>query len=116
MAISQNQVGMAMCADAVINPAMVRKIDGSFSRIYLRFNTGKLFCDLVNGETILYLFLIAVSDRKNISFYQSDNICTLHETDMSLVRSIIGGVISRLLLSFCSLFDTSFCSDDLLFC
>jgi len=107
---------MAMDADAVINPAMVRKIDGSFSRIYLRFNTGKLLCDLVNEETLLYFFLIAVSVRKNLSFYQNSNICTIHETDMSLMRSISDGLTSRLLLSFCTLPDTSFFSDDLLFC
>jgi hypothetical protein len=107
---------MAMDADAVVNPAKVRKIDGSFSRIYLRFNTGKLLCDLVNEETILYFFLIAVFDRKDLSFYQNNNICTLHETDMSLMLSIIGGLISRLLLSFCTLPDTSFFSDDFLFC
>ena len=116
MAISRNRVGMAMDADAVVNPAVVRKIDGSFSRIYLRFNTGKLLCDLVNEETILYFFLIAVFDRKDLSFYQNNNICTLHETDMSLMLSIIGGLISRLLLSFCTLPDTSFFSDDFLFC
>ena len=116
MAISRNRVGMAMDADAVINPAMVRKIDGSFSRIYLRFNTGKLLCDLVNEETILYFFLNAVSDCKNLSFYQNDNMCTLHETDMSLVRSINDGLISKLFLSFCTLSDTSLFSYDFLFC
>ena len=73
-----------MDAGSVVNPAVVRKIDGSFSRIYLRFNTGKLLCDLVNEENLLYFFLIAVSDRKNLNFHQNDNICTLHGTDMSL--------------------------------
>ena len=107
---------MAMDADAVVNPAVVRKIDGSFSRIYLRFNIGKFLCDLVNEETLLYFFLNAVSDRKNLNFHQNDNICTLHATDMSLVRSIIDGLISRLFLSFCTLSDTSFFSDDFLFC
>jgi len=116
MATLRNRVGMTMDADAVVNPAVVRMIDGSFSRIYLRFNTGKLLCDLVNEETLLYFFLIAVSDRKYLSFYQNDNICTIHETDMSLVRSIIDGLISGLFLSFCTLSDTSFFSDDFLFC
>ena len=110
MAISRNRVGMAMDADAVVNPAVIRKIDGSFSRIYLRFNTGKLLCDLVNEETLLYFFLIVVSDRKDLSFYQNDNICTLQKTDMSSLRSISDGLISRSLLSFCtlSLSDSSF--------
>jgi len=107
---------MAMDADAVVNPAVVRKIDGSFSRICLSFNIGKFLCDLVNEETLLYFFLNAVSDRKDLNFHQNDNICTIHGTDMSLMLSIIDGLTSRLLLSFCTLPDTSFFSDDLLFC
>ena len=108
MAISQNRVGMAMDADVVINP--VRKIDGSVSRIDLRFITRKLLRDLVSGETLLYFFLIAVSDHKKLSLYQNDRIGTLQKTDMSLLRSISDGLISRLILSFCtlSLSDSSF--------
>jgi hypothetical protein len=116
MATLRNRVGVTMDAGSVVNPAVVRKIDGFFSRIYHRFNIGKLLCDLVNEETLLYFFLIAVSDRKNLNFHRNENICTLHETDMSLMPSIIDGLISRLLLSFCVLSDTSFFSDDFLFC
>ena len=110
MAISRNRVGVAMDADAVINPVMVRKIDGSVSRIEHRFHPGKLLLDPVSGETLLYFFLIVVSDRKDLSFQQNDNICTFQKTDMSLLRSISDGLISRSLLSFCtlSLSDSSF--------
>ena len=116
MAISRKRAGMAMDADAVINPAMVRKIDGFFSRIDLRFHTGKLLRDPVSGETLLYFFPVAVSDRKDLSFHQNDNIGTLQETNMSSLRAINDGLISRLLLSFCTLSDSSFFSDDLLLC
>ena len=99
-----------MDADAVINPAVVRMIDGSVSRIEHRFHPGKLLLDPVSGETLLYFFLIVVSDRKDLSFQQNDNICTLQKTDMSSLRSISDDLISRSLLSFCtlSLSDSSF--------
>jgi hypothetical protein len=116
MVISRNRVGMAMDADSVIDPAMVRKIDGSFSWIDHSLNTGELLHDLVSGETLLRFFLITASDRKDLNFYQNDNTCTLQETDMPLMRSISDGLISRLLPSFRSLSDASFFSDDLLFC
>lgn len=115
LAISRKRVCVAMYADSVINPAMVRKINSSFSRIYLHFNIGKFLSDLFKEEISIYFFLNAVSARKNLSFYQNDNICTLHETDMSLVRSIIDGLISELLLSFCTLSGTSIFSYNL-FC
>ena len=77
---------MAMCVDAVINPAMVRTIDTYFSRIYL--------------------------------FHQNhnDNVCTLHKTNISLVRLIIDSLISGLFLSSCTLSGTSIFSYYLLFC
>lgn len=99
---------MTMSADAVIDPAMVRKIDGYFSRIYLHSNTEKLLCDHVNEETLLYFFLTSVSDRFDLSFHQNDNISTFHETDRSLLRAISDGLIPRLLPSFCNSSDTSF--------
>lgn len=107
---------MAMDADVVINLAMVRKINGSFSRIYLRFNTGKILRDLVKEEMPLHFYLIIVSDRKYPGSNQNDHIGTIQETDMFLIRSISGGLISRLLLPFCTLSDTSFSPDGLLFC
>lgn len=106
---------MTMSADAVIDPAMVRKINGYFSRVYLPSNTEKLLCDRVNEETLQYFFLTAISDRFDLSFHQNDNIGTFHETDRSLVRVISDGLISRLLPSFCILSDTSF-FPTILFC
>jgi len=89
---------MAMGSDAVINPAMVRKIDGSVSWIDHPFNTEKLLRDLVHAENLLYFFLIVASDCKDLSFSPNNNIGTLQETDMSLARSICDGLLSRLLL------------------
>lgn len=115
LAISRKRVCVAMYADSVINTATVRKIDGSFSWIHLYLNTGKLLCDLVNEETTLCFFLIAASDRKDFSFYQNDNIRATYETDMSLMRSIIDGLTSRLFLSSRALSGTSIFSYNL-FC
>ena len=89
---------MAMGSDAVINPAMVRKIDGSVSRIDHPFHTEKLLRDLVHAENLLYFFLSVASDCKDLSFSPNNNIGTLQETDMSLACSICDGLLSRLLL------------------
>lgn len=108
---------MTMDADAAINQAIVRKIDGSFSWIYLHFNIEKLIRDHVNDETLLYLFLTAASRFKDLNFYQNGNTYTFHKTDRSLVRAISDGLISKLLHSFCVLFVSSFFPDDLfIFC
>jgi len=106
---------MAMSADAVIDPAIARKIDGSFSRIYLFFNIGNILHDLLCGEMLLNLFLITVSDCKYFHFPKNHHISTRQETNRSLVCVISGSLISRLLLSSCTSSDTSFFST-ILFC
>jgi hypothetical protein len=106
---------MTMDADAVINPAVVRKIDGTNSRIDLRLNTEKILRDLVQADNVLCFFLITVSNHKNLVLSPNDNICALDETDMSSVRAISDGLISMSLLSFCALSDSSYFSGDSLF-
>jgi len=96
-----------MDSDAVVNPAVVRKIDGSFSRIYLRFNTGKLLCDLVNEETLLYFFLNAVLTVR--SQFPSKWQLMHHSWDRYVFDAFDNWrLTSRVLLSFCTLPDTSF--------
>ncbi len=72
-----------MCADAVINPAMVRTIYAYFSRIYFFHQN------------------------------HNDNICTFHKAKASLVRLRIDALVSRLLLSSCILSGTSIFSYNL---
>ena len=112
----ENGVGMAMDADAVINQAQARRINGSFSRIDHSSNTGELLRYFANEETLIYLFLIDVSERKDPSFDQNHNTWTLQKADMSLPRLASDNLIARWILSFCALFKSSFFPDDLLHC
>ena len=58
-------------------PLRVRKINGSFAFIEHRFLREGYFESLTQDELLLYLFLVLVSDRKGLSFYGYDKICTL---------------------------------------
>lgn len=104
---------LGMDADAVIKPAMIGKISGSVSRTNLCCSTEKLLRDFVHVENLHYFFLIIISDRPDLIFSAQDNTGTLQETDMSLVRVLSDGLMSRLFLSFCALSDSSFSPDDL---
>ncbi len=105
---------MTMDADTVLNPARVRKNAGSVSRIDHSFNTEKFLRDLVHAEHLFYFFLIVISDCKDLIFSPHNNIGT--ETYLSLFQSLSDCLVSGLLLSLCTLSDSSFFSDDLLFC
>jgi hypothetical protein len=58
-------------------PQRVRKINGSFAFIEHRFLRDGFWSSLDHYELVLYLFLVMVGDRKGISFYCYDRICSL---------------------------------------
>jgi hypothetical protein len=66
-----------MMEKAPIIPQQVRRINGSFAFIEHRFLRDGFWSSLDHQELLLYLFLIMVGDRKGISFYYYDRICTL---------------------------------------
>ena len=55
----------------------IRKITGSFAFIEHRFLRDRFFQSLTHHELSLYLFLVLVGDRKGLSYYSYDKICTL---------------------------------------
>jgi hypothetical protein len=55
----------------------VRRIDGGFSFIPHRFLHQGFFASLSQQELVLYFFLVLAGDRKGISFYGHDAICSL---------------------------------------
>lgn len=65
-----------------INPHQIRKIEGGFGFIEHRFLQDGYFHRQSRQSLILYLFLVLVADRKGVSYYAYDKICTL--TQMSL--------------------------------
>ena len=84
----------------LLNPARVRKIQGSFSWVDHRLITDGFLSDLSTLEILLYLFLVAVSDRNGISFYHQDKIASLLKIDLPSLGKAREGLIHRSLLAY----------------
>ena len=84
----------------LLQPERVRKIDGSFSWIDHRFITGEFLCDLSALEILLYLFLVAVSDRNGLSFYHDDRIASLLKMDLAALGQAREGLVQRSLVAY----------------
>ena len=89
-----------MLVRKLLDPARVRKIQGSFSWVDHRFITGGFLADLSTIEILLYLFLVAVSDRNGISFYHQDKIASLLKIDLPSLGKAREGLIHRSLLAY----------------
>ena len=55
----------------------VRKISGSFAFIEHRFLRNGFWAALSHHELLLYLLLVLVADRRGLSYYSFDKICSL---------------------------------------
>ncbi len=84
----------------VLDPKRVRKIEGSFSWIDHRFITGGFLRDLSTLEILLYLFLVAVSDRNGLSFYYDDRIASLLKIDLAALGRAREGLLLRSLVAY----------------
>jgi len=84
----------------VLDLERVRKIEGSFSWIDHRFVTGGFLRDLSTLEILLYLFLVAVSDRNGLSFYYDDRIAGLLKIDLSALGQAREGLVLRSLVAY----------------
>jgi len=89
-----------MTVKRLLCPDRVRKIEGSFSWIDHRFVTGGFLRDLSTLEILLYLFLVAVSDRNGLSFYHDDRIATLLKIDLPALGEAKEGLIRRSLIAY----------------
>ena len=84
----------------ILDPQRLRKIEGSFSWIDHRFITGGFLRDLSTLEILLYLFLVAVSDRNGLSFYYDDRIASLLKIDLAALGQARQGLILRSLIAY----------------
>jgi len=84
----------------VLHPERLRKIEGSFSWIDHRFLTGGFLRDLSTLEILLYLFLVAVSDRNGLSFYHDDRMASLLKIDLPALGQAREGLVLRSLLAY----------------
>jgi hypothetical protein len=89
-----------MYCKKLLDSSRVRKIEGSFSWIDHRFITGGFLQDLSTVEILLYLFLVAVSDRHGISFYHDDRICSLLKIGLASLGQARDDLIMRSLIAY----------------
>ncbi|MBL0715604.1 MAG: hypothetical protein JJV98_18095 [Desulfosarcina sp.] len=66
-----------MIEKVTLYPNRIRKITGSFAFVEHRFLRDGFFQSLTHHELLLYLFLVLAGDRKGLSYYSYDKICTL---------------------------------------
>lgn len=84
----------------LLRPERIRKIESSFSWIDHRFITAGFLSDLTTVEILLYLFLVAVSDRNGLSFYHDDRIVSLLKIDLVSLGKAREGLVQRSLLAY----------------
>jgi hypothetical protein len=89
-----------MTVKRLLLPDRVRKIEGSFSWIDHRFVTEGFLHDLSMIEILLYLFLVAVSDRQGLSFYHDDRIASLLKIDLPALGRARDSLARRSLVAY----------------
>ena len=89
-----------MDARWLIDRERIRKIAGSFSWIDHRFISGGFIRDLSHEEILIYLFLVAVSDRQGLSFYHDDRICSLLKIDLAALGEARDALVERALIAW----------------
>ena len=89
-----------MIIKRLLCPDRVRRIEGSFSWIDHRFVTEGFLPDLSMIEILLYLFLVAVSDRNGLSFYHDDRIVSLLKIDLPALGRARDSLVRRSLVAY----------------
>ena len=84
-----------------IRPDRVRRIgDQSFAFVPHRLLQGGFLASMTQGERSLYLFLVLAGDRKGISFYGYDRICSVLEVPLEAYLLARDGLIDKDLIAF----------------
>jgi hypothetical protein len=89
-----------MVRKKILNADRVRRIKGGFSFIPHRFVTDGFMSSLNGSELLLYLFLVAVSDRYGLSFYSDGSICSLLQMTSENYQKSRQGLMEKDLIDF----------------
>jgi hypothetical protein len=92
--------GQTMILKQPLDAQRIRKISGSFAFIEHRFLRDGFWAGLSHHELLLYMFLVLVSDRKGLSYYAYDKICTLLRICVDDYIVARDGLINKDLLAF----------------
>ena len=84
-----------------ILPDRVRRIDrDGFAFVPNRFLRDGFFVSLTRDELALYLLLVLAGDRKGVSFYRYDAICSLLEVPLEEYVAARNALIAKNLIAF----------------
>lgn len=83
-----------------IEPNRVRAIDGSFAFVPHTFLRRGFFASLTPDERDLYFFLLLAGDRRGVSFYHYDSICSVLECSLDAYIAARNGLVDNDLVAF----------------
>jgi hypothetical protein len=81
-----------------IDPTRIRRITGSFSWIDHRFIP--MMVDLSRDENLLYLWLVAVGDRRGMSFYSDEKTASCLKITVGEIAAARAGLIAKDLVAY----------------
>jgi hypothetical protein len=81
-----------------LNPARIRKINGSFAFIEHRFRY--FIKTLTHQELLLYLFLVLAADKQGLSYYSTDTICACLKISLRQYLKARQALIRKDLIAF----------------
>ena len=81
-------------------PDRLRTIRGSFAFLAHRFLREGFWSALGHHELLLYVFLILVADRKGLSYYSFDKICSLLQVSLDEYVLARNALIHKDLIAF----------------
>lgn len=83
-----------------IIPERVREIEGGFAFIEHRFLHRGFFAALSQAELVLYLLLVIAADRRGISFYSNDALCSLCQLSSEEYLAVRNALIAKDLIAY----------------
>ena len=89
-----------MISKRILKKDRIRSIEGGFGFIAHRFLTDGFLATLGREELVLYFFLILVADRKGLSFYGYDSICSLVRLTLDEYIAARDGLMDKDLIAF----------------
>jgi len=83
-----------------IRPDRVRQIERGFAFVPNRFLHEGFVASLGHAELALYLFLVLAGDRRGVSFYRHDRICSVLQMTLDDYLSARDNLIAKDLVAF----------------
>ena len=85
---------------SLIRPDRVRSTQGGFAFVPNRFLHGGFFASLNHAEKALYLFLVLAADRRGLSYYHHDRICSTLEMTLDEYLVVRDSLMAKDLIAF----------------